>query len=73
MCIRDRGVVALAENASLAKQLSLPYGLGADVWAAVVDRSGDLNEALSGGDSDLTDVEIEEMATNLHDLMRGLV
>lgn len=68
-----KGVVALVENASLVEQMSLPYGLGADVWGQVVDQSLDLSDSLSGEDSALPDADVQEMATELHALMRQLV
>ena len=57
----------------IVDRMTLPYGLGADVWGSVVDRSGELSDALSGADSALPDADIEEMATELHDFMRRLV
>ena len=68
-----KGVVALVETASLVRQMTLPYGLGADVWGEVVDQSSDLSDALSGEETALADVDVEEMATELHDFMRRLV
>lgn len=68
-----KGVVAMVENASLVDQMSLPYGLGADVWGQVVDQTLDLSDSLSGEDTALPDADIQEMATELHSLMRQLV
>jgi len=68
-----KGVVALVETASIVEDMTLPYGLGADVWGSVVDQSLDLSDALSGEDGDLGDTDIEEMATTLHEFMRRLV
>ncbi len=67
-----KGVVALVETASIVEQMTLPYGLGADIWGSVVDQSVDLSDALSG-DDDSGDASIEEMAIELHDFMRRLV
>lgn len=67
-----KGVVALVETASIVEQMTLPYGLGADIWGSVVDQSADLSDALSGHD-DSGDANIEEMAIELHDFMRRLV
>ena len=53
--------------------MTLPYGLGADVWGSVVDQSADLSDALSGEIEGLGDTDIEEMATQLHEFMRRLV
>jgi hypothetical protein len=68
-----KGVVSLVETAALVDQMSLPYGLGADVWGAVVDRSNDLSDALSGESDGIGDGDIETMAGELHDIMRRLV
>lgn len=68
-----KGVLALVENASLVAQMKLPYGLGADVWGEVVDRSLDLSDALSGEEDVPEDADVEQMAVELHDLMRRLV
>ncbi|MGY9081755.1 MAG: hypothetical protein ACKVK3_04045 [Acidimicrobiales bacterium] len=67
-----KGVVALVEVASIIEQMTLPYGLGADVWGSVVDQSADLSDVLSG-DDDSGDVTIEEMSIQLHEFMRRLV
>ena len=68
-----KGIVALVETASIVHQMTLPYGLGADVWGSVVDQSADLSDALSGEIEGLSDTDIEEMATQLHEFMRRLV
>lgn len=67
-----KGVVALVETASTVEQMTLPYGLGADIWGSVVDQSAELSDVLSGADGS-GDADIEEMATQLHDFMRRLV
>lgn len=69
----SKGTISLVENASLANQMTLPYGLGADVWGAVVDQSVGLSDALSGEETALVDTDITELATELHNLMRRLV
>lgn len=68
-----KGVVSMVENATLVDQMKLPYGLGADIWAAVVDQSADLSNALTGEETSLPDADVQEMAGVLHDLMRRLV
>lgn len=68
-----KGVVALVKTATQVQQMKLPYGLGADIWGAVVDTSGDLSDALSDGETNLGDDDIDEMATELHEMMRRLV
>lgn len=68
-----KGTIALVETASLVSQMTLPYGLGADVWGSVVDQSEALSDALAGEDTALPDADIQEMATELHDFMRRLV
>ena len=68
-----KGVVALVETAQVVEQMSLPYGLGPDVWGTVVDQATELSDALSGAETALPGADIEEMATELHDLMRRLV
>lgn len=68
-----KGVVAFVETNAVVEQMALPYGLGAEVWGAVVDRSAELSDALAGQDTALLDTDIEEMAGALHDLMRRLV
>lgn len=68
-----KGTISLVENASLVNQMTLPYGLGADVWGAVVDQSIGLSDALSGEQTALVDTDITELATDLHNLMRRLV
>ncbi len=68
-----KGIVSLVETASIVDRMTLPYGLGADIWGSVVDQSRDLSGALSGEDSALPDADIEEMAAALHDFMRRLV
>ena len=67
-----KGVVALVETASIVEQMTLPYGLGADIWGSVVDQSTDLSDALSGTEGS-GEADIEEMAIELHDFMRRLV
>ena len=69
----SKGVVSLVETTSLVNQMTLPYGLGADVWGSVVDQANDLSDALSGENDAAPDADVEEMATGLHDLMRQLV
>ncbi len=69
----SKGIVALVETASLVGQMTLPYGLGAEIWGSVVDQSADLSDALSGEETALPDADVEEMATQLHDFMRRLV
>lgn len=68
-----KGVVSLAETASIVQRMELPYGLSAAVWGSVVDQSIALSDALSGEYGDLTDTDIEEMSTELHEFMRRLV
>ena len=68
----SKGVLELVETASIVEQMTLPYGLGADVWGSVVDQSLDLSDALSGAEGS-EDADIEEMAIELHDFMRRLV
>jgi len=68
-----KGIVSMVETASLVNQMSLPYGLGADVWGSVIDQSNGLSDVLSGEVDDVADGEIEEMATELHEFMRRLV
>lgn len=68
-----KGVVAMVETAAVVEQMSLPYGLGVDVWGSVVDQSLDLSDALSGEETSLADTDIEEMAIELHEMMRRLV
>ena len=68
-----KGVVTMVENAALVEEMSLPYGLGADVWGFVVDRSAELSDSLSGEDTALPDTDIVEMAAELQDFMRPLV
>jgi hypothetical protein len=53
--------------------MTLPYGLGAEIWGSVVAQSADLSAALSGEETALPDADVEEMATQLHDFMRRLV
>jgi len=67
-----KGVVALVETATIVEEMSLPYGMGVDVWGAVVDQSLDLSDMLSG-EGESIDGDIGEMAAGLHDLMRRLV
>jgi len=69
----SKGTVSMVENASLVNQMTLPYGLGADVWGAVVDLSARLSDAISGEETDMVDTDITELAANLNDLMRRLV
>jgi len=68
-----KGVVELVETASVVEKMKLPYGLGVDVWASVVDQSADLSDALAGHSSALVDSDVQELAVELHDLMRRLV
>jgi len=68
----SKGVLELVETASIVEQMTLPYGLGADVWGSVVDQSLDLSDALSGAEGS-EDADIEEMTIELHDFMRRLV
>lgn len=68
-----KGVVSLVETTAIVEQMKLPYGLGVDIWATVVDQSGELSDALSGETEGLIDTDIQEMAGELHDLMRRLV
>jgi len=69
----SKGVVSLVETASIVSQMTLPYGLGADIWGSVVDQSGNLSDVLSGEDTEHEDGDVEEMSIRLHDLMRRLV
>lgn len=67
-----KGVKGFVKIADTVEQMSLPYGIGADVWAQVVDQTMLLSGSLRGEDR-LSDDEIEEMATDLHDLLRPMV
>jgi len=68
-----KGQLALVETAEIVGDMTLPYGLTADVWGQVVDRSDDLSEALSENSQGLDADDITEMATELHAIMRQLV
>ena len=67
-----KGVVALVESAATVGQMTLPYGITAELWGAVVDCSGELAAVLSG-DRDLEDQTVAEMADELHQLLRPMV
>lgn len=67
-----KGVVALVEHASTVGRMKLPYGINADLWGTVVDRSGELADVLAG-DRHLENETIAEMADNLHQLLRPMV
>jgi hypothetical protein len=63
----------LVEKAAIIEQMSLPYGIGADLWAGVVDRSVELSDAVAGEGTSLPDADVEVLAARLHDLMRPMV
>jgi len=67
-----RGVLNYVESARLVEQMKLPYGISADVWANVVDRTMDLSDVLSGDES-YADADVTEMADEVHSLLRKLV
>jgi hypothetical protein len=68
----SKGVIAFVETAAKVAQMSLPYGLGVDVWGNVVDRSAELSDALAGTNRQADDA-VQSMAADVHDLMRTLV
>lgn len=67
-----KGVVKFVETAAIVEQMTLPYGLGADVWGPVVDRTLELSAVLSG-DAEVEDIGVQEMADELHATMRTMV
>lgn len=68
----QRGVLSFVESAGLIEQMRLPYGIAADVWADVVDRTAELHEVLTGEDG-YNDVELAEMSGELHSRLRKMV
>lgn len=68
----SKGVIAFVETAAKVVQMTLPYGLGVDVWATVVDRSMELSDALAG-DQRGSDDDVQSLAEAIHDMMRQLV
>lgn len=68
-----KGVIGVVETSALIDQMALPYGITADLWGAVVDRSSDLADVLSGDVEVADDVTVLEMAGELHDLLRTMI
>lgn len=68
-----KGVVGFVEAASLVEQMTLPYGITADLWGTVVDRSGELADVLSGEAEVDDDTTVQELAGDMHDLLRTMV
>lgn len=67
-----RGVLSFVESARLTEQMRLPYGISGDVWANVVDRTTELSDVLTS-DQNYDDVEVAEMADQLHSVLRKMV
>lgn len=67
-----KGVVGLVTAADTAEQMTLPYGMTADVWGNVLDVSTGLASVLKG-ENELAEGTVEEFAGHLHDLLRRLV
>lgn len=67
-----RGVLAFVESGRLVEQMRLPYGIAADAWANVVDRTTELSDVLTG-DQGYNDAEVAEMADELHSVLRKMV
>ena len=67
-----KGVVGLVEAADKAEQMTLPYGMTADVWGNVLDVSTGLASVLKG-ENELAEGTVEEFSGHLHDLLRRLV
>lgn len=67
-----KAVARFCTVASLTSQLSLPYGLNADVWANIVDRADELAGAVQDMAS-LDEDEIGDLAAELHAQLRLLV
>lgn len=68
----QRGVLNFTESARLIEQMRLPYGIAADVWANVVDRTAELDDVLTS-DEGYNDVDLAEMSDELHSLLRKMV
>jgi hypothetical protein len=52
--------------------MTLPYGIGADVWSGVVDQAADLTDILSN-EVDAGDADVAELADELHATLRPMV
>ena len=67
-----KGVVAVVETTRIVEAMTLPYGLGADVWGGVVDQASDLSDMLSN-DTDADDIDVQELVEELYATLRPMV